>query len=373
MPTSVRLFLLLLLVNPVLSIYTLEEVHGLSDFLRCGDKRLVRLKPHQGSFLRTGTFCEVLDSLIVTLNESTDPKVKMYSADAITTCLLHRPENRNAVGMNPIFHETVIEYLREEPHVAAELIWAATENNYINLSEFIEKNVVEELFRVMRYYEYSVAAMWAAAALANMGTSYCGVGPCKWRWNEFSKLKPTQEVEVDGLVARMHVAAIDGIWDLLLDQVCSSVAFEEIRGITMPSKAIRPADVASLVPWAMAGLIKTLALRPASRQMLEATVPCLCILSKSDDPLERRNSWEAMYHLGRDGSCHTNNARIGVCIDMPFQTQDKRRCSDLKTTDDCSSSLKDKDTEIRAIAACCTCGGGDYLANAFISVPEDDL
>lgn len=373
MPSVIRVLLLGLLFAPALCIYTLEEVHGLSDFLRCGDKRLIRERPHQGSFLRTGTFCEVLDTLIATLKESTDPNVKMYSADAITTCLLHRPDNRNAVGMNSVFHETVIEYLREEPHIAAELIWAATEYNYINLSGFIEKNAVEELLRVIRYYENSVAAMWAAAALMNMGQSYCGQGPCIWRWNESNKLKPIHEVEVDGLVARLNMAGIEGIWDLLLDQVCSSVSFEGIHGLVMPSRAVRPSDAASLVPWAMAGLIKVLALRPSSRPMLEVTVPCLCILSKSDDALERRNAWEAMYHLGRDGSCHTEDARVGVCIDMPFETEEGRRCSDLKTVDDCLSYPLDKDSDLTGRDACCICGGGDNLANTFVQAPEDDL
>jgi hypothetical protein len=117
-----------------LAIYNLQEVHGLRDFLRGGDKRLIREKPNQASYLRTGTFCEVIDTLIATLRESDNPEVKLYAADAITTCLLHRPDNQNAAGINPVFHETVIDYLREEPHAAAELIWAATENNNITIS-----------------------------------------------------------------------------------------------------------------------------------------------------------------------------------------------------------------------------------------------
>lgn len=370
----IRLLLLSLVVPSALAIYSLQEVHGLRDFLRGGDKRLIREKPNQASYLRTGTFCEVIDTLIATLRESDHPEIKYYAADAITTCLLHRPDNQNAAGINPVFHETVIEYLREEPHVAAELIWAATENNNINLNGFVEKDAVEELFRVMQYYENSVAAMWSAAALMNMSTSYCGNGaPCIWKWNANKKLRPTHEIEVDGLVARLHIAGIQGIWDLLLDQTCSSVAFEGIHGVVMPSNAVVSTDAASLVPWAMAGLIKTLALRPASHKQLEATVPCLCILSKSDDVLERRNAWEALYHLGREDSCHTEDARISVCIDMPFKTIEGLKCSDLKTAADCLKYPMDADSDLTGREACCICGGGDQLANTFVQQSNEDL
>lgn len=379
MTATIRLIVMLsLLLTPALSaeIYSLEEVHGLSDFLRGGDKRLIREKPHQGSFLRTGSFCEGMNNLIATLKDSNDPKVKYYSADAITTCLLHRPDNQNAAGINPVFHETVIDYLREEPHVAAELIWAATENNNINLSGFIDKDAVEELFRVMQYYENSVGAMWSAAALMNMSTSYCGKGgPCIWKWNTNDKLRTTHEIEVDGLVARLHISGLEGIWDLLLDQVCSSVAFEGIHGVVFPSQAIRPTDVSSLVPWAMAGLIKTLALRNKSHKHLESTVPCLCILSKSDDELERRSAQEALYNLGREGACHTEDARVGVCIDMPFQTKDGIKCSALTTAEDCRMNPVDKETDLTSKKACCICGGGDELANvAFVEATDaEDL
>jgi len=370
----IRIVLLSLLIPSVLAIYTLEEAHGLSDFLRGGDKRLIREIPHPGSFLRTGTFCEVLDTLIATLKESKDPKAKYHAAEAITTCLIHRPRNQDTAGMNPDFHQVVVDYLREEPHVAAEVIWAATDNNNINLSGFIEQGAVEELFRTMQYYEFSVAAMWSAAALMNMSTSYCGSGePCTWKWNEKDRLKTTHEITVDGLVARLHISGLDGIWDLLLDQVCSSVAFESIHGVVMPSTAMKLMDAPSLVPWAMSGLIKSLALRKQSHKYLEVTVPCLCILSKSDDSLERRNAWEALYFLGREGSCHTEDARVGVCIDMPFKSKDGAKCSDLMTREDCKAHPWDKESDLSSKEACCVCGGGDELANAFVQAPDDDL
>lgn len=362
---TIRLLLLLsLFITPVLckTIYTLEEVHGLSDFLRGGDKRLVRDKPHQGSFLRTGTFCEGLDSYIHTIQHSTDTEAKYYAADALTTCLIHRRDNQDAAGMNPHFHEVVVNYLREEPHVAAELIWAATENNSINLNGFIEKNAVEELFRVIQYYEYSVAAMWSAAALMNMSTSYCGDAACVWKWNDQKKLKTTHTVDVNGLVALLHILELEGLYDLLLDQVCSSAAFTDIHGIVLPSLAVKPVDVGSLVPWAMAGLIKTLALRKSSHAQLEAAVPCLCILSQSDDPLERRQAWEALYHLGRERACHTEDARQSVCVDMPFTTKDDISCADLESPNECHDK---KDKSLSAKEACCICGGGDTMVNSF--------
>jgi len=272
--------------------------------------------------------------------------------------------------MNPTFHGTVVDYLKEEPHMAAELIWAATEGNAINVHGFLERHAVEELVRVMQYYEHSVASMWSAAALMAMATSYCGSGdPCVWKWNEFNKLRPTHTIDVDGLVARVHVMEIDGIWDILLDQVCSSVAFHDVHGVIMPSVAVKPSDSGSLVPWAMAGLIKALAVRKSSQKQLEGTVPCLCILSHSDDPLERRNAWEALYNLGREGACHTEDARLKVCVDMPFRTKDGLQCADFK--DDCSKAAMDGDLSVTE--ACCVCGGGDTLNNTFVETKNDDL
>jgi hypothetical protein len=371
---AIRIALLSLLISPALCIYTQEEAHGLSDFLRGGDKRLIREHPHEASFLRTGSFCEVLDTLIATLKGSNDAKTKNYAADAITTCLIHRPDNQDAAGLNPDFHQVVVDYLPEEPQVAAELIWAATDNNMINLSGFIEKGAVEGLFRTMQYYEFSVAAMWSAAALMNMSTSYCGSGrPCTWKRNEKDRLKATQDITVDGLVARLHISGLDGIWDLLLDQVCSSVAFEGVHGVVFPSQALRHTESSSVVPWAMAGLVKSLALRKASHKDIEAMVPCLCILSKSDDAFERRNAWEALYFLGREDACHTEDARLGVCIDMPFKSKDGAKCSDLKAQADCKAHPWDKDSDLSSKEACCACGGGDELANAFVPSHIDDL
>jgi hypothetical protein len=358
--------LLGLLFVPALCVYNWEEAHGLSDFLRAGDYRLVRDRPHDGSYQRTGVFCDVLDALILTLRDSPDDQIKHSAADAIATCLIHRPENQDVAGVNPDFHEAVVDYLREEPHMAAQIIWAAVENNHLNLEGFIVFGAIGELFRVMQYYENSVASMWAAAALMNMATSYCGLstGPCQWRRDETGNLQPLGEIEVDGLAARLHIIGLEGIWDLLLDQVCSSAAFEDVEGIIFPSKARIPVDGIGLSPWAVAGLIKALALRKSSHDELEATVPCLCILSKSDDPLERRNAWEALNNLDRDGACHSEDPRLGVCIDMPFETLDRIRCSDFNSAADCVKYSKDE-AGLSSKEACCICGGGDQMANTF--------
>jgi hypothetical protein len=370
-------FLFSIILPQSVCVYTVEEVHGFSEFLRAGDNRLIRQRAHPTSSTRSGYFCKILDRLILTLRDSKEEKAKLYAADAITTCLLHQPTNQNLVGMNPIFHETVVEYLREEPHAAAEIIWAATESNTINLSGFIEKDAIEDLFRVMQYYENSVSAMWAAAALTNMATSYCGQGhPCNWKWNKKRNiLKTTHAIEVDGLVARLQLSQIDGIWELLEDQVCSSVAFEGVEELIAPSQAGYGNDHASLVPWAMAGLIQVLALHPVtrSRRLLEKTLPCLCFLSSSDDPLERRMAWEAIYHMGHEGACHIEDVTVGVCIDMPFISSEGLRCSDIRTTVDCVAYHKEKDSNISAKDACCVCGGGTFMSNPFVKVTHDDL
>ena len=136
-------------------------------------------------------------------------------------------------------------------------------------------------------------------------------GECAWRWDGGSsqlQLSEGQRVLIDGADVRRRVAAAPGVIDALVDAVCAGPVSEEDLDIPLPSLAsIHSREAPSLVAWAAASALRTLAISPPLRNpILDArgvvAEQCLCNLTLSVDPLESTMSRAALYHLGRDGS-----------------------------------------------------------------------
>jgi hypothetical protein len=136
------------------------------------------------------------------------------------------------------------------------------------------------------------AAMWAAAALHQLGTSYCSHssgsanggggggtdGHCPWRWDGGVALLPGEPLSVDAESARLRMLAVPALVDALLTRICADPAERQTSTPTLepatnatpatpsaggsaasvdalwPSRARRDAQRAeSVVAWAAAG------------------------------------------------------------------------------------------------------------------------
>lgn len=316
----------------------------LVEYLRAGDRRMVRPSPSGVTILRRDepTSRSRLDAVIKELVEirtaqgivdiSLPDLARAKAAEAITLFVTDSPTNRAHIGAAPGVFEALVGLIdrawrnamafdadcAEErtqqaflaAEASAEALWILAFNSPTNHAAILRTNAIEVLASVvvsrdMRGLQTPPrAAMWAAAALQNLAASYCdGVCPWVWERGEVGRLTVGHStLTIDAESARRHIAAQPGLIDAVVAYACDGPVPEFDGGqAPWPSKAnVESRDRPSIVPWAAAGLLKNLALSDVTAEALlthKDVAPCLCALARSRDSLERSKSSAALYFL----------------------------------------------------------------------------
>ncbi|KAG7344123.1 hypothetical protein IV203_022131 [Nitzschia inconspicua] len=399
----------------------LSELQGLSQALRSDDERLIRPSPTEATIrIQTIACPSVIPSLVKTLGDKKlSLPVRGEAAEVLHLCITNNPTNRAKIGRVengavfdgikdlihtsmttwnasiPLVHSGRIEVYQTMDLVgktvaqAAEAVWILSFNNEMNQQGFFSAGVVDELVRTIQTCPVrfghegpcSEAVMWSLAALQNMAASYCDSedGTCNWKRKKRSPelylprgVQKRDTRHVDQMVRDriMQYVKKENFGSLLNYLLCAGPVKEpNSKNFSWPSKAkhIESAKRPEIVPWAAAGLVRSLALESAARnhfgQQNEDNgylFQCLCHMHKrSPDWLEANNSFDALYRLGWNNHCEDPHDR---CDDKEgwFEVETSKTCVEYEKERLCATmgTSVGKDSDVTANEACCVCGGG---------------
>lgn len=212
---------------------------------------------------------------------------------------------------------------------AAEALWILSFNSPSNHAALVAGGAVQALAGALTARDaFGVQtparmSMWAAAALHSLGASYCASadGRCLWRWQQGAAvaLAPTGALTLDAAETRVLIGRQPRVLEVLVRHSCEGPAGASVleagsRG-PWPSRALRTSRLEpSIVPWAAAGALQSLALDTTLAERLRAHPDmrrCLCALSRSPDWLESSYALGALHHL-RQGCDDETGSVIGA-------------------------------------------------------------
>jgi hypothetical protein len=325
---------------------------SLVDYLRAGDRRMVRPSPSTITGRRREE-PHVRSRIVAVLGELKDratthgvdvslpPLARAKAAEAVTLLVTDHPSNRALIGSTPgvlaalvelvdrawrdaVAHDANVatlqtDHMFEAAEAAAEAIWILAFNSPPNHAALLELGAVETLGALVTARDVhgvatpARAAMWAAAALQNLAASYCATpdGRCTWWWDG-PRLVPRggrASLTVDAEAARQRITAAPQLVAALVRYACEGPVGAHDPGhdhdesaSPWPSKAVVESRTApSVVPWAAAGALKNLALSDvgAAAVLRRAdAAACLCALAwSSRDWLESSKARAALEHL----------------------------------------------------------------------------
>mmetsp|Transcript_30718 Transcript_30718/g.82378 ORF Transcript_30718/g.82378 Transcript_30718/m.82378 type:complete len:345 (+) Transcript_30718:51-1085(+) len=294
--------------------------------LRSDDTRLVRPSPslhtaeQQERYRADGTLEEMIEC---TLRQPswTDMGLskKLRILEAITLFTTDSMENRQLLGRLVEFVDTMLtDDTGRVQALAAESAWILVFNHPGNHAALAERGVTK-LQHILKHSRNSAARMWAAAALQNLAASYCN-GRCAWGWQE-GRLLITPEsgsLTIDSSEVRKAIASDHDLLAIVPQLLCSA---PRVRGSVGPANGHyqQQENDNQMIPWAVAGLVKNLALSQELHEQIISPrlVKCLCDLAtESEDWLESSKSSAALHHLGLtcdEGS--TCAAGGGACVE----------------------------------------------------------
>jgi len=237
---------------------------------------------------------------------------------------------------------------------AAEALWILSFNSPSNHAALVAGGAVQALAGALTARDaFGVQtparmSMWAAAALHSLSASYCASadGRCLWRWQQGAAvaLAPTSALNLDAAQTRTLIGQQPRVLEVLVRHSCvtstlhasahhsaapspqvlvrhscdgpvGASALEAGSSGPWPSRALRSSRLEpSIVPWAAAGALQSLALDTTLAERLRAypnTRRCLCALSRSPDWLESSSALGALHHL-RQGCEDETGSEDGV-------------------------------------------------------------
>ena len=218
-----------------------------------------------------------------------------------------------------------VPFMRAECHsmrpngsrTAASVWQALAVNSPSNHAAFVDGGAIEVLCGILTsaisYPGLDVparAVMWAAMALQALCTTYCDTpdGRCPWRWEQGTALAAGAALGVDAAEARSRALA----QPLLVRSLGAYVCTGPVDGSGEPpwpsSASLASRLEPSIIPWAAASALGSLALSAEGRDAIErdsaGLTQCLCRLLRSPDALERAESLEVLHRLGMAPSRH---------------------------------------------------------------------
>jgi hypothetical protein len=419
------------------NILELPELQGLSETLRGDDGRLIRPTPTKTTARVQSVTCpSVIPSLVKTLHNKTLPlEVRGEAAEVLHLCTTNNPANRAKIGsvvngkvfegIADLIHTSMTTWNATVPLVntkrlevyqtmdrvgktvaqAAEAVWILSFNNEANQKGFYDAGLVDVLVRTIQtcpvHFGHaspcSEAVMWSLAALQNMAASYCDTesGACEWKRRKRGRdlflprgVQKTNTVHhADRMVREriFHFIEKEDFGKLLNYLLCAGPV-KEPHSVTFswPSQAkdIQSEKHPEIVPWAVAALVRNLALEPIVRSHLTQQTDdngqlftCLCHMHKrSPDVLEADKSFDALYRLGWNEHCEDPHDR---CNDVEgwVEAGSGKTCTDFEEQRLCASMgvLPGKKSDMTAKEACCICGGGTAKDPKDIKVKMDPV
>ncbi|KAL3913249.1 MAG: hypothetical protein SGILL_006566 [Bacillariaceae sp.] len=396
------------------------ELVAMSEKLRGDDSRLVRPSPTKETAKAQNEVCpSEISSLVETLSaDSLTLQTRGQAAEVLQLCTTNNAKNRakiGSVGRGTIFtaarellHEGMSTYnatlpMRASPQKrkelldgigkslaqVAEAVWILSFNNENNQKGFFEAGVVEELIATIQACPItfgqegpcSEAVMWSLAALQNLAASYCDTadGLCEWDRNKnapdflflpFGVQKTTSvDDQVRGRI--MHFWEEEGFGKVVNYLLCGGpVRMPHGEDYSWPGQAgdIESALRPEIIPWAAAGLVKSLALEKSARSYLHQQIEdngqlfvCLCDIHKrSPDWLEAEKAYDALYRLGWEYRCPDAMDYCEDDGDFWVDAETGKSCLDFENEKLCASMGHHvgKEDDSTANEACCICGGG---------------
>jgi hypothetical protein len=277
---------------------------------------------------------------------------------------------------------------------AAHLIYIASYGDATNHQGFIDAQAVPALANLFQHSNAQpIQAMWSAAALQNLAASYCETsdedGFCYWAWNrtnntDILQLTADSPLMSDGALARQQIRCNDALIQALQNWTCRGpVARIKTSKTPRPGHnamslhgGLRHEECPSIVPWAAAGVLKTLALdisvsdgRRSAQSILNETAVCLCRLVYSPDYLEYSQSYGVWERVRADGAVpcrklrHPQGGKNGkkrVCVDHEFSDAQDSTCADYDSTTSEADCKAPNSQGVKPSTACCGCGGGRW-------------
>jgi hypothetical protein len=326
---------------------------------------------------------------------------------------------------------------------AAHLIYIASFANRNNYDGFVNANAVSILCHILidatttpttttpavmpttaATLTNANGVMWVAAALQNLAASYCTTeddGRCYWEWkqvrhsinhiNESRRKKDRTTMKekyqyklqlssdsgtmvIDGTNVRQQMIAIPNLMDRLVQWTCYGPVNQKMS-LNYPypgHNAIYQYEPhessASIVPWAITGVLKNLlvdtTVRDAFITQYSWSTSCFCYISKSNDWLEANKGEGALHHLRIDSdpcwfhyqSSKYKKKKAKLCVDQIFVDASGNTCEEYNdeetlTKDDCAAPDTIRHGVV-ASDACCQCGGGDCY-NRPADVKDNEL
>lgn len=399
----------------------MSELQGFNHMLRGEDDRLVRPSPTEATSKTQRKICpSVIPSLVKTLvNGSLPLPVRGEAAEVLHLCTTNNPYNRAKVGttnngkvfeaIKDLIHTSMKTWNSTVPLVntkrlevyqtmdlvgktvaqAAEAVWILSFNNEKNQRGFYDAGIVDELIMAIKTcpvrFGYdgpcSAAVMWSLAALQNMAASYCDSesGICEWkrrkRSNELVLPKGIQKTNTHNIDRKVRDRILyhikkEGFGQLLNYLLCAGPVKEPHgENFSWPSKAkvMQSEKRPEIVPWAVAGLIRNLALDATARSQFQQQTDdnghlfkCLCHMhNNSPDWLEADKSFDALVRLGWVDHCPDVHE---YCDNEEGWVESKtgKTCLDYKNEKLCATmgTSLGKESGASAKEACCICGGG---------------
>lgn len=416
------LFLLLSLATSLASAKVLESLtlQEMSKELRGKDNRLVRPFPEKTTTKVQNDMCPfVIHSLVETVSASEKLKDRGDAAEVLHLCTTHNPANRADIGtaekgqifngIKDLIHTAMatlnaIEAMSEEEDEdkieairievgkaiaqASEAVWILSYNNEQNQIGFFKAGVVDELIMSLKNLPvffsndgpFSATNMWSLAALQNLAASYCDSesGYCDWQRNDETRelylpkgIKTTTTIDKD-----IRTQIMDNIKEkdelsfgkLLVYMLCNGpVNSPHDETYSWPGRASYPHSTThpEVVPWAAAGLFKSLVIDESTRRYFSQQNDdngqlfiCLCSMYKNTpDWLEENKATIATYRMGWEDYCPSPNDH---CNDKEgwAESETGKTCSDYESEKLCAAMGMNLGRGIPANKACCVCGGG---------------
>jgi hypothetical protein len=396
-----------------------SELQEMSQKLRGDDNRLFRPSPTEATAMAQNEVCpNEIPSLVETLHASNlTLRTRGNAAEVLQLCTTNNPRNRAKIGsvnrgkvfmaMKDLMHEGMSTYNTTLPlridarkrkalldgagkaiAQAAEAVWILSYNNENNQKGFFEAGVVDELIMIIQNCQVSFdkvgpcseAVMWSLAALQNLAASYCDSpdGHCEWdRTKNSPNLFLPWGVQKVTKIDKVIRQRIMHFWEW--QDFGKRVSFFLCAGpVRMPhgdyyswpgqAKDIDSEIQPQIIPWAAAGLIKSLAIDRKTRSYFGRQIDdngnlfvCLCDMHKrSPDWLEAETAQSALYRMGWDHQCPDVKDYCEDNGDFWVDAETGKSCLDFENERLCASMGHHvgKDNEMTANEACCICGGG---------------
>jgi len=398
------------------------KLKEMSKELRGDDDRLVRPFPSESTVKVQNDICPfMISSLVETVSSGEKLKDRGDAAEALHLCTTHNPANRADIGtaekgqifggINDLIHtamatldateammskdsdgEDKIEVIRAKVGKAiaqaSETVWILSYNNEYNQKGFFEAGIVDELIMSLKNLPvffsddgpFSATNMWSLAALQNLASTYCDSesGYCDWQRNDDTRslylpkgVKATTTIDKEIRTKIMeHIKVNDGrsFDKLLLYLICNGpVNSPHDETYSWPGRARYPHSTThpEIVPWAAAGLFKSLVIDESTRRYFSdqsdangQLFMCLCNMYKNTpDWLEENKATIATYRMGWEDYCPSVH---DDCKDKEgwAESETGQTCSDYESEKLCATLGMNLGRGIPANQACCVCGGG---------------